>query len=193
MACSVASSCYLFTRCKWSSLWSNVLPTSVGVVIGLKDNTQTDRHRQTQADTATHSEQQVSIAILLPHPYAMRCARLNSICCIVGTSLAILLWICLPCCCMQLSQPLRSNNATTTVVITVARVHGFVGVSCVIFVSFRHIKIINFTIHNFICHNSSSFYISVEAVALSISSQKTHFNCLMSAEICFDLRKRATL
>lgn len=114
MACSVASTCYLFTRCKWSSRWSNVLPTSVGVVIGLKDNTQTGRHRQTQADTATHSEQQVSIAILLPHPYAMRCARLNSICCIVGTSLAILLWICLPCCCLQLSQPLRNNNATTS-------------------------------------------------------------------------------
>lgn len=51
MACSVASTCYLFTRCKWSSRWSNVLPTSVGVVIGLKDNTQTGRHRQTQADT----------------------------------------------------------------------------------------------------------------------------------------------
>lgn len=90
----------------------------------------------------------------------------------------------------------RSHSEATMqqrVVITVARVHGLGGVSCVIFVSFLHVKIINLTIHNFICHNSSSFYISAEAVALSFSSQKIHINCLMSAEIRFDLRKHATL
>lgn len=114
----VAATCYLFTRCKWSSLRSNVLPTSVAVVIGSRithRQTQTGTDRQTRADRATHSAQQVSIATLLPHPYALRCARLNSICCIVGTSLAILLRICLAyCCCMQATvaatQKQQCNN-----------------------------------------------------------------------------------
>lgn len=153
----VAATCYLFTGCKWSSLRGNVLPTSVAVVIELKDNTQTNTDRHRQADTGrqsdTQSAQQVSIATLLPHPYAMRCARLNSICCIVGTSLAILSRICLAYCCRSHSEATMQQR----VVITLAKVHGFVGVTCVISLSLLHTKIINFTFHNFICHNSSSF------------------------------------
>lgn len=142
------------------------MPTSVAVVIELKDNTQTNTDRHRQADRATHSAQQVSIATLLPHPYAMRCARLNSICCIVGTSLAILLRICLAYCCRSHSEATMQQR----VVITLARVHGFAGVTCVISLSLLHTQIIMFTFHNFICHNS----FSSKAVSLSISIQNTH-------------------
>lgn len=158
----VAATCYLFTGCKWSSLRGNVLPTSVAVVIELKDNTQTNTDRHRQADTGRQSDTECAAG---KHRDIITASICNALCSsqfdllhcwhIAGNFVANLLSLLL-----LHAGNCRSHSEATMqqrVVITLARVHGFAGVTCVISLSFLHMKIINFTFHNFICHNSSSF------------------------------------